>query len=197
LIPTIEGALRGGIRAIQLREKDLTLPALLALARELRQVTAQAGASLLINGRIDVMEAVNADGIHLRSDSLPTRAVRRVIGPRKFLGVSTHSVAEAQRAEDDGADFVTFGPVYATPTKAVYGPPVGPAALEAVCRQLRIPVYALGGVSRAKIREAMDAGASGVAMISEIMSARDSQAAAKSCVDAVRDSARDHSVDHG
>ncbi len=197
LIPTIEEALRGGIRAIQLREKDLPPPALLALARELREVTARMGASLLINGRIDVMEAVSADGIHLRSDGLPTRAVRRVIGPQKFLGVSTHSIAEAQRAEDEGADFVTFGPVFATPSKAKYGPPVGLPALAAVCRQLRIPVYAVGGVSRARIREVMDAGAHGAAMISEIMSSRDSLAAAKLCVEAVRDAARDHSVDHG
>jgi thiamine-phosphate pyrophosphorylase len=197
LIPTIEDALRGGVRAIQLREKDLPIPALLALARELREVTARTGASLLINGRIDVMEAVDADGIHLRSDSLPTRAVRRVIGPRKFLGVSTHSMAEAQRAEDEGADFVTFGPVFATASKAEYGPPVGPAALEAVCRQVRIPVYALGGISRAKIRDVMVAGARGAAMISEIMSSRDSLTAAALCVEAVRDAARDHSVDHG
>jgi thiamine-phosphate pyrophosphorylase len=197
LIPTIEDALRGGIRAVQLREKDLPLPDLLALARELREVTARAGARLLINGRIDVMEAVSADGIHLRSDSLPTRAVRRVIGPKRFLGVSTHSMAEAQRAEDEGADFVTFGPVFATLSKTGYGPPVGLAALEAACRQLRIPVYALGGVSRARIRDVMDAGAHGAGMISEIMSSRDSLAAATLCVDAVRDAARDHSVDHG
>jgi thiamine-phosphate pyrophosphorylase len=197
LIPTVEDALRGGVRAIQLREKDLPPPALLALARELREVTARAGARLLINGRIDVMEAVSADGIHLRSDGLPVRAVRRVIGTRKFLGVSTHSMTEAQRAEDEGADFVTFGPVFRTASKAAYGPPVGLAALEAVCRQLRTPVYALGGVSRARIREVMDAGARGVAMISEIMSSRDSLASAQSCADAVREAERDHSVDHG
>lgn len=196
LVPAVAAALRGGIRAIQLREKDLPLPVLLALARELRELTARAEASLLINGRIDVMLAVGADGVHLRSDGLPTRAVRRVIGPRKVLGVSTHSMAEAQRAEDEGADFVTFGPVYETRSKAGYGRPVGLAALEAVCRRLRVPVYALGGITRANIREALGAGACGVAMISEIMSTGDSFAAARACVDAVRDATRDQSVDH-
>ncbi len=197
LVPTVDAALRAGIRAIQLREKDLPPPALLALARELRELTTRAEAILLINGRIDVMFAVGADGVHLRSDGLPTRTVRRVIGPRKFLGVSTHSMAEAQRAEDEGADFVTFGPVYETPSKAGYGRPVGLAALNAVCRRLRIPVYALGGISLARIRDALGAGAFGVAMISEIMSCRDNFSAARACVDVVRDAARDRSVDHG
>ncbi|MFZ5875847.1 MAG: thiamine phosphate synthase [Nitrospirota bacterium] len=197
LIPTIEDALRGGVRAVQLREKDLPLPSLIALGRELRAVTARAGARLLINGRIDVMTAVNADGVHLRSDGLPARAVRRVIGPAKLLGVSTHTMIEVQRAEDEGADFVTFGPVYETASKAAYGPPVGLAALEAVCRRARIPVYAVGGVSRTKIREVLGAGAHGVAMISEIMSSRDKLSAARACVDAVRDAAGDRSVDHG
>jgi thiamine-phosphate pyrophosphorylase len=105
-------------------------------------------------------------------------------------------MAEAQRAEDEGADFVTFGPVYETPSKAGHGRPVGLAALEAVCRRLRVPVYALGGISRARIREALGAGAYGVAMISEIMSIGDSFAAARACVDAVRDATRDQSVDH-
>lgn len=196
LVSTVDAALRGGIRAIQLREKDVPPPALLALARELRELTTRAEASLLINGRIDVMTAVGADGVHLRSDGLPTSAVRRIIGPRKILGVSTHSLVEAQRAEEEGADFVTVGPVYETPSKAGYGQPMGLAALEAVCRRVRIPVYALGGISRARIREALSAGAYGVAMISEIMSARDTLSAARACVDVVRDATSEHSVDH-
>jgi thiamine-phosphate pyrophosphorylase len=196
LLPTIESALHGGIRAVQLREKDLGPRALLDLARALRALTARSGASLLINGRIDVMFAVDADGVHLRSDSPPARAVRRVIGPRKFLGVSTHALDEAQRAETDGADFITFGPVFETPSKAPYGRPVGLAALEAVCRKLRIPVYALGGVSRERIPQVLAAGAFGAAMISEIMSSRDSLAAAHACVEAARAATRGRSVDH-
>ncbi|MFZ5863546.1 MAG: thiamine phosphate synthase [Nitrospirota bacterium] len=196
LVPTIESALRGGVRAVQLREKDLPVRGLLALARELRELTERAGAHLLINGRIDVMSAVGADGVHLRADSLPTAAARRVIGSGKLLGVSSHSMDEAVRAEEEGADFVTFGPVYETPSKAGYGPPVGPEALRAVCRRLRIPVYALGGVSRARIGEVFAAGASGAAMISQIMSSGDSFTASRACVERARDAMRHPSVDH-
>jgi thiamine-phosphate pyrophosphorylase len=195
-LPTIDSALQAGIRAVQLREKDLVPPALLALARDVRALTARAGARLIINGRLDVMFAVDADGVHLRSESVPTHTVRRVIGPNKFLGVSTHSMEEAQRAADEGADFVTFGPVYDTPSKIRYGRPVGLAALAAVCRRVRVPVYALGGISRANIPEVLGAGAYGVAMISEIMSSRDVRRAALECVEALRVATRDGSVDH-
>jgi len=153
------------------------------------------GARLLINGRVDVMLAVDADGVHLRSDSLPTRAVRRVIGPTKFLGVSTHVLAEVERASDEGADFVTFGPVYETAAKAMYGPPIGLAALEAVCRRARVPVYALGGITRARIPEVAAAGAHGVAVIGEIISSRDIVTATRACLDALRHAMSDRSVD--
>lgn len=193
----VADAIRGGVRAVQLREKDLPLRTLLPLAAEIRKLTAQMGAHLLINGRVDVVLAVDADGVHLRSDSLPTRAVRGVIGPNKFLGVSTHSLAEVERATDDGADFVTFGPVYETPAKARYGVPTGLDALAAVCRRARVPVYALGGITRARIPEVVAAGAHGVAIIGEIMSNRDIENAARACLGAVRHSTSGRSVDPG
>lgn len=191
----VADALRGGVRAVQLREKDLAVRELLVLARALRDVTARFSAHLLVNSRIDVMRAVDADGVHLPADSLPIRVVRRMIGPRKLLGVSTHSLQEVERAADEGADFVTFGPVYATPSKVPYGSPTGVAALEAVCRRARVPVYALGGVTRQRIREVLAAGAQGAAMVSEIMSSRDIEAAARACRDAVRARSRAVSVD--
>ena len=191
----VADAILGGVRAVQLREKDLPLRTLLALAAQMRTLTAQVGARLFINGRVDVMLAVDADGVHLRSDSLPTRAVREVIGPTRFLGVSTHCWADVERATDEGADFVTFGPVYETPAKTKYGPPTGLDALEAVCRRARVPVYALGGITRARILDAVAAGAYGVAMISEIISARDIVGSAVSCLDAVRDATSGRSVD--
>ncbi len=191
----VADAIRGGVRAVQLREKDLPVRSLIDLAHSLRALTAPAGARLLINGRLDVMLAVDADGIHLRSDSLPTRAVRRVIGPDKWLGVSTHSLQEVERAADEGADFVIFGPVYETSSKAKYGAPTGLQGLEAVCRHARVPVYALGGITRVRIPEVMTAGAHGVALIAEIMSSRDSSSAARACLDAVRAATNSRSVD--
>lgn len=191
----VADAIRGGVRAVQLREKDLPVRAVMDLARSLKAITAPAGARLLINGRLDVMLAVDADGIHLRSDSLPTRAVRRVIGPDKWLGVSTHSLHEVERAAAEDADFVTFGPVYETSSKAHYGAPTGLQGLEAVCRHARIPVYALGGITRVRIPEVMAAGAHGVAMIAEIMSSRDILFSASACLAAVRTATNGRSVD--
>jgi thiamine-phosphate pyrophosphorylase len=188
-------ALQGGIRAIQLREKDLSPRALLALAADVRALTTASRAVMLINDRLDVVLAVGADGVHLRTDSLPTRTVRRILGPEKLIGVSTHSIKEAWRAADEGADFVTFGPVFETPSKMRYGSPVGVGALAEVCRCAGVPVFALGGITCDRIAEVMDAGACGVAMISEIMSSRDVQSAARSCVATVRASKVSRAVD--
>lgn len=182
----VADALRGGIRVVQLREKDLPVRSLIELGQSLKALTAQAGARLLINGRLDVMLAVDADGVHLPADSLPTGVVRRVIGPHKWLGVSTHSLYEVECAALEGADFVTFGPVYETSSKAKYGPPTGLRELEAVCRLVRVPVFALGGITRARIPEVVAAGAYGVAMIAEIMSSRNISSTARACLDVVQ-----------
>ncbi|MBI3606409.1 MAG: thiamine phosphate synthase [Nitrospirae bacterium] len=192
---TVADALRGGVRAIQLREKDLAPRALLELAAEVRALTNSARAVLLINDRIDVMLAVDADGVHLRADSLPTRAVRRILGPGKLIGVSTHSIEAVWRAADEGADFVTFGPVFETPSKIRYCPPVGVGALAEACRHSGVPVFALGGITRDRIAAVMGAGAHGVAVISEIIAARDIQSAARACVATVSASEGSRAVD--
>jgi len=173
LLQTIELALIAGVRAVQLREKDLTAGELLPLARELRALTRQHGARLLINDRIDVALAVQADGVHLGGHSLPVEVARKLLGPQRLLGVSTHRVDEILRAAEQGADFVTFGPVYATPSKAAYGQPVGIDALREACRLSPLPVFALGGIDLLTAREVRSAGAFGVALISAIIAADD------------------------
>ncbi len=195
LTEAVADALQGGIRAIQLREKDLSPRALLVLAAEVRALANGAHAVVLINDRIDVMLAVEADGVHLRTDSLPTRAVRRILGPEKLIGVSTHSIEEVRRAADEGADFVTFGPVFETSSKTRYGPPRGLAALTEVCRESGVPVYALGGITSDRIAAVVGAGAYGVAMISGIIAARDIQSAARACVATVCASKVSRAVD--
>lgn len=195
LIDVVTDALEGGIRAIQLREKDLPPRALLALASDLRVLTAQYGARLLINHRVDVMLAVNADGVHLRRDSLPLRVVRRLVGRHKLIGVSTHSAIEVRDAATEGADFVTLGPIFPTPSKMRYGPPLGLAALEAACRDMRIPVFAIGGVDHGRIDDVMSTGAHGVAMISAVMSSRDVRGAARACGQAVLRAKSSRTVD--
>ncbi|RNC72725.1 MAG: thiamine phosphate synthase [Desulfuromonadales bacterium] len=167
----IEETLKGGVRAVQLREKDLSPRELLDLARTMREVTARHGARLFINDRVDIALASGADGVHLGEASIPADEARKILGPDRFIGVSCHSHDGALAAQDAGADFITFGPVYPTPTKAAYGDPVGLEQLTEAAQLLRIPVFALGGIKKSNANEVVAAGAAGIALISAIISA--------------------------
>ena len=180
LLATVRSALLGGVRAVQLREKDLSAAELYPLARELRRLTREFSARLLINDRVDLALAVDADGVHLGSHSLPIAVARQLLGDQRLIGVSTHHHDEVNSAVAAGADFVTFGPVYPTPSKAAYGPPLGLEPLAAACAHAPLPVFALGGVSAARILELRAVGCSHVALIADIMSAADPTAAAQS-----------------
>lgn len=176
----VADALRGGLRAVQLREKDLTAGQLFELAVELRRLTREYGAKLLINDRIDVALAVAADGVHLGKASLPVPEARRILGSTLLIGYSAHGAEEAVQAQRDGADFVTLGPVYHTPSKALYGEPLGPGALAEAVRVVNIPVFALGGVTHISAAEVLSAGAHGIALISAVMAAPDPALATES-----------------
>ncbi|MFB3817334.1 MAG: thiamine phosphate synthase [Candidatus Methylomirabilales bacterium] len=178
LVEVVEQALLGGVRAVQLREKDLPTDQLYRLAERLLARTRARGAALLVNDRVDVAMAVGADGVHLGRGSLPPEEARRLLGPGALVGVSCHSVAEVREAAQGGADFVVLGPIYATPSKARYGPPLSPAVLRAAREALSIPILAIGGITAARIPEAIQAGADGVALISAVMGAPDPAAAA-------------------
>jgi thiamine-phosphate pyrophosphorylase len=169
----VRQALDGGVRAVQLREKDLPVRELLALARDLRTLTGEYGAKLFINDRVDVAVAVGADGVHLGQRSMPASAVRKIVGTTMLIGVSTHSAGEARAAQAEGADFITFGPVFETPSKAPYGPPLGPIAIREVKNEVALPVFAIGGIRSGNLLPVLSAGADGVAMISAILSAED------------------------
>lgn len=169
----VEAALQGGARAVQLREKDLLPRELYPLALEIRQLTQVYGARLLINDRVDVALAVKADGVHLTTTSLPTGCVRQILGSDRLIGVSTHTRAEAQAAVEQGADFVVFGPVFFTPSKAPYGQPVGLDALRAVRGAVNAPLLAIGGIKQTNLDQVLAAGADGIAVISAIISADD------------------------
>jgi thiamine-phosphate pyrophosphorylase len=182
----VEAALRGGVRALQLREKDLPPRQLYPLARELRQLTHQYGARLLINDRIDVALAADADGVHLTTTSLPIEVTRQLVGAERLIGVSTHNLDEAQAAADGGADFVVFGPVFFTPSKAAYGEPVGLDALRAVRAAVKLPLLAIGGIKQANLEPVLAAGADGVAVISAVIAADDPTSASQDLLAALR-----------
>lgn len=151
-----------GVGALQIREKERDDRDVLALARKAR--AALRDAVVLVNGRLDIALAAGADGAHLPADGVPLDALRRRFGSDVMLGRSTHHVEEVEAALREGADYVTFGPVYPTPSKERYGPPRGLDELARASR-LPIPVYALGGVTLSRFGEVAEAGAAGVAGI--------------------------------
>jgi len=168
-----EAALDAGIKAVQLRERDLSTKELFDMAVWLRELTREYGALLFINDRVDVALSVSADGVHLGNSCLPVKAVREIAGDKLIIGVSAHSVDEALEAEKAGADFLTFGPLYETPSKIKYGIPVGIDSLNNVKSRVKIPVFAVGGIKPDKVKELRAAGADGIAVISAILTAKD------------------------
>jgi thiamine-phosphate pyrophosphorylase len=182
----VEAALRGGARAFQLREKDLPPRELYPLALEMRRLTQRYGARLLINDRVDVALAVDADGVHLTTTSLPASVARQVLGPGRLIGVSTHTLAEVQAAAEGGADFLVFGPVFFTPSKAPYGEPVGLDALRGARAAVTLPILAIGGVKKANLDQVLAAGADGIAVISAVISADDPMAASQDLLATLR-----------
>ncbi|NIQ00242.1 MAG: thiamine phosphate synthase [Nitrospinaceae bacterium] len=168
----IEAALKGGVRAIQLREKNLPEEPLRSLAKEVLDLTQRYHALLFINHRADVAQEIGANGVHLTEASAAVRRVRKQY-PGLLIGKSTHSLEGAMRAQKQGADFVTFSPVYDTPSKQQYGPPQGLEKLEQVSKGLDIPVLALGGIDLSRIPTVRQRGAFGVALIRGIWNSPD------------------------
>jgi thiamine-phosphate pyrophosphorylase len=185
LVPLLQQVLTAGGPAIQLRERDLSARELVTLAHEVQVVTASHRSQLLINDRIDVALALEGVGVHLRSNSLPVTVARQMLGTQRLLGISAHSVEEAIQVESQGADYIVLGPIYETPTKQMYGPPLGIHTLEKACRLVRIPILGIGGVTAARAREMRRAGAFGAAVITAILGATDVDSAARELVDAV------------
>ena len=171
LLPVIERVLQAGVDLIQIREKDMSARELLDLTRQV--VALGRSAKVLVNARVDIAMAAAADGVHLPAGSPSPREIRS-IAPRGFvIGVSCHHIGEVRRAADEGADFVAFGPVFATSSKLVYGDPQGLDRLAEACRSSSIPVLALGGVGLDNAAQCIAAGAAGIAGISLFQQADD------------------------
>lgn len=179
LFTAVEEALKAGVRAVQLREKDLPTREFLDMAHKMRELTARYDAGLFINDRVDIAQCVNADGVHLGQSSMPVHAAKRIAGNRLMIGASTHNLEEALTAEKEGADLITFGPVYRTPSKLKYGAPAGIEALKEVTEKLSVPVFGIGGIKHGGVKEVLGAGASGVAVISGILGVPDIKGAVK------------------
>jgi len=162
-----EAALMGGVKALQLREKDLPDSELIKLGVQLRKLTSNYSAKLIINSRADIAKKIGADGVHLVESSVNINEIKTSF-PRLILGVSTHSIERAHLAQTQGADYITFSPIYETPSKASYGPPQGLDSLRQITQAVNLPVLALGGITLDRVPECLEQGAFGVALISDI-----------------------------
>ncbi len=186
LISSVKMAINGGVKAVQLRGKNLHARELLKIAERLRNLTNIESVKLFINDRIDVAMAVEADGIHLGQNSMPVKSVKELTGNRYIIGVSTHGLKEALDAENGGADFITVGPIFETESKLRYGLPIGLTKLACVCDKVKIPVFAIGGISNERVGSVMREGAHGVAVISAVLKADSVYDAAVNMLDEIR-----------
>jgi thiamine-phosphate pyrophosphorylase len=185
MIPLLRQAIDAGVRAIQVREKDLEAAALIELAEKIFTILREVDGHLFINDRVDVAMALGSLGIHLRSDSLPVPVARTLAGPDRLIGVSAHTVDDVVEAEVEGADFVVLGPIYETPSKRTFGAPIGLRPLEQAAARCSLPLFAIGGITASRVHDVRRAGAFGVAVISSILGAADVEAATRAFVEAV------------
>ncbi len=178
LVSRVVQAVAGGVDLVQLREKDLPGLRLLELAGDLKEAI-NGSALLIINERVDVAVAVEADGVQLGEDALPVRAARRILGPDKLIGRSVHSAEGADRAVADGADFLVVGTIFATGSH-VGEKPAGPELIHSIAPGCSVPIIGIGGIDPSNLSQVLRAGAVGVAVITSILAAPDPRDAAQS-----------------
>lgn len=165
MLPHLQAVAEAGVDLIQLREKDLAPRELLGLAKSAVEACRGSRARIVVNDRLDVAIAAGAHGVHLGGMSAPTEAVRRRVDKAFLLGASCHSMDEALKAEADGADYILLGPIFDTPSKRQFGPPLGLNNLSEAAKRIRIPLLALGGVTVERVKLCLEAGATGIAAI--------------------------------
>lgn len=168
----------GGAKIVQMREKNADDRRLFTLGEEFRKITSHYDMLLIIDDRIDVAAAVDADGVHLGQDDLPIEAARKV-SDDIIVGISTHSLEEATEAQSAGADYINIGPIFATQTKKLSYPALGPETISLIAPTLRIPFSVMGGIKARHIPELCKHGATRIAMVTEITEAEDVTAKVK------------------
>ena len=170
-VEVVAAAVSGGVTCVQLREKHCSTREFLEEARRVRELLVGTGVPLIINDRLDVALAVAADGVHLGQNDMHISDARRLVGERLVIGISAESVADASRAEAEGADYIGVSPVFTTPTKMDTAPPLGLEGLREIRRAVSLPLVAIGSIRHDNAAEVLRAGADGLAVVSAIVSA--------------------------
>ena len=182
LVSVIDAMLAGGVSVLQLRVKDRPADEFLRLALTARERTTRAGCLFIVNDRVDIALAARADGVHLGQDDLPLEAARPLVG-EMLIGISTHSLEQAEAAERGGADYIGFGPMFPTRTKETGYESRGLAMLESVRRRVGIPIVAIGGITAENVARTWNSGADAAAMISYLTQSDDVTARVKEILD--------------
>lgn len=185
LLATVDAAVKGGATIVQLRDPDAHGRALVEQARALKALLAPLGIPLIINDRVDVAVAADADGVHLGQDDMTPADARAVLGPERILGLSVGNPAEYAASDLGGVDYLGVGPVKATSTKANAGGAIGAAGVAAIRALTRLPLVGIGGLATADVSDVIRAGADGVAVVSAICAASDPEQAARTLKAAV------------
>ena len=162
-------ALSAGVRTIQFREKNMPRKQLYKEVVPIQKLVKKYRATFIINDHVDIAKAVDADGVHLGQEDMPVEEARKVLGKRKVIGISTHSLSQAVRAEKSGADYIGFGPVFQTSTKKA-GRPKGIDGLRKIRKRIHIPIVAIGGITWENVNEVLESGADACAIVSGILS---------------------------
>jgi len=172
-------AVSGGATVVQLREKTAGTREFIQEALTLKDFLEKRGVPLIINDRLDVAQAIEADGVHLGQNDMPIEMARSIVGDRMIIGISAELLQDAIDAEQAGADYLGVSPIYATPTKTDTAPPLGLEGLREIRRSVAIPLVGIGGLNRENARQVIAAGADGVAVVSAIVSAENPESAAR------------------
>ncbi|MGD9345220.1 MAG: thiamine phosphate synthase [Candidatus Aminicenantes bacterium] len=172
-------AIAGGADTIQFRQKEGSTREMIETAREMKNVCVKAGIIFIVNDRLDVALASDADGVHLGQDDFPIPLARKILGEKKIFGGSAVTVQDAQKCLAEGADYVGFGPVYPTASKADAGPVTGLDLMKEVIDKVRLPLIAIGGVNKENTPKVIRAGAHGIAVISAVCCHKDPEQATR------------------
>ena len=178
-IEVVTAAVAGGITCVQLREKDCGTRDFISEAEQLLPLLKKHGIPLIINDRLDVALAVEADGVHLGQSDMPLSTARKICGNSLFIGISAESTDDAVKAEQEGADYIGVSPVFATATKQDTGRPLGLEGVRQIRELVDIPIVGIGGIDRSNAESVIQAGADGIAVVSAIVSADDPESAAR------------------
>ncbi len=186
LCSVVSSAVEGGVTMVQLREKDCSSREFYELAVSMKECLKPYGIPLIINDRVDIALACDADGVHIGQSDLPYRAARNLLGPDKIIGLSVENIEDALRANEVDVDYIGISPVYATPTKTDTAPALGLEGVRRIMSVTRHPAVGIGGINFSTAEEVLNAGVDGLSVVSAIMSSPDPAKAARHLSDIVK-----------